>query len=223
MNKKFGFFDVDSRHLSENGCSLCFRERVIPLSEKLNRFYKAAEDYDIPLVFTSCCSSNLLKENSLENVLYIPLEKDDAWKKELNDYHLIYLQKATSGIPKNNYNACMFDMFKYNENAYDLFHALNIREWVICGNGFDLCVNAAVCGVLSAGYSVTILNDMLISSAKGYGPYGTEEYKQKLLSDFVRQGVRNITFNDFLDELQLCDTIEKQRNAALCKIKTSIP
>jgi len=197
MNETFGFFDVDCREITPTQ-TLAFRPRVQPLADKLNALYAYAARQDVVTIFTTCCSGRMLARDSRDDVLFVPLDASDTeWMQGATQAHLIYLQKKAYGDPQLNFACRAFDMFTDNQQAERLLRLLAIPEWVVFGNGFDLCVNSAATGILHAGYRVTLLTDLMIPGAKGYGNNGTEENKIAVYAELVRQGARAITSEQF--------------------------
>ncbi|MCE5276933.1 MAG: hypothetical protein ABFD92_10350 [Planctomycetaceae bacterium] len=202
MKRRLGFFDVDCRELTDAGDGLQFRPRVKPLAPRLEQIYGLARRLEAPLVFTTCCSGRMLDAGSLNDVLLVPLDAaDQQWRRRLDSAALICLAKKTYNDPPKNYACRAFDMFADNANAVAMVRALDVGEWVVFGNGFDLCVNAAVRGLLAAGQNVRVVTDVTIASAKGYGRCGTDEYRREILADFAAAGVRLCTLDDLLAEM----------------------
>lgn len=191
-----GFFDVDSRELNASGDGLSFRERVAPIEPQLQRLYSLAEARRAPLVFTACCSGRMLRPDSLPQVLQVPIDASQRqWEPRLSAHRLFYLEK------NRDYNT-----FNYNRNAARLLQALNVEEWVVFGNGFDMCIDTGVRGMLAAGQKVCFLSDVYVRGAPGYvvtTPKGTfhtatPENKARILADFQELGVRLLTLEQFL-------------------------
>ncbi len=202
MKRRFGFFDVDCRELADAGDGLQFRPRVKPLAGALESLYALARRLEAPLVFTTCCSGRMLAAESLDDVLLVPLDAGDRqWRQRLDGAELICLAKKTYNDPPKNYSCRAFDMFADNANATALVQALDVAEWIVFGNGFDLCVNAAVRGLLAAGQKVCVVTDVTIASAKGYGRCGTDENRRDILADFAAAGVRLCTLNELIAEV----------------------
>ncbi|MCE5328351.1 MAG: hypothetical protein LLG01_18270 [Planctomycetaceae bacterium] len=202
MKRRFVFFDVDCRELADAGDGLQFRPRVKPLAGALESLYALARRLEAPLVFTTCCSGRMLAADSLGDVLLVPLDAgDQQWRRRLDSAALICLSKKTYHEPAKNYACRAFDMFADNANATALAQALDAGEWIVFGNGFDLCVNAAVRGLLAAGQKVRIVTDVTVASAKGYGRCGTEENRSEILDDFATRGVRLCTLDELSAEL----------------------
>lgn len=201
LDKRIGFFDVDSRELSKDGGGLAYRERVLPWADKLDRIYDFIYSHKLKLVFSTCCSGRFLEKDSLEYVLYIPEEKaDSSWRKKIGQLRYFYLAKHSFHNPRQNFEQCTYDIFKYNENAGDLFQSLGLDHWVIFGNGFDLCVHHAAKALLKMGKKITILEDALISSACVYGDLGTEAGKKRLLGELERSGARLMATGKFFEQ-----------------------
>lgn len=190
-NHPCAFFDVDCRDLDPTGARLQFRPRVIePLSEKLNALYKESTSMNIPLVFTTCCSGKMLQAGQMSGVLYIPCDAQKTeWQSHVKSHRLFYLQKHACGEPKANFACQAYDVFKYNHNAVSLVRMLQVDQWIVFGNGFDLCVNSTVRGLLNAGQRVHLLTDVLVPSARGYGDCGTEENRLRILHELGELGV----------------------------------
>jgi hypothetical protein len=198
-DKKIGFFDIDSRELSRDGCGLEFRERVLPIADKLNLLYDFAYEHQLVIVFTTCCSGNFLKEDSLDYVRYIPLDaKDNSWINGIEDYRYFYIQKKQYGKPRINCEFSAYNFFKYNSNAIKLFKKLGIKKWVIFGNGFDSCVNLACLRLLEKKFKLIVLEDA-VAPAYGSGKTGTEENKKNILKELRDKGAETTTLKKFLE------------------------
>jgi nicotinamidase-related amidase len=192
----FGLFDVDSRELNKAGDGLGFRPRVEPLIDRLMRLYALAEQRRAPLVFTTCCSGRMLRADSVPEVLFVPLDAAQRqWEGQIRERRLFYLEKNAN-----------YHMFEYNGNAARLVQALNVGEWIIFGNGFDMCIDSDVRGLLAAGQKVCLLSDVYARSARGYfvptarGRFetATPENEARLISEFRQLGVRTATLEEFL-------------------------
>jgi hypothetical protein len=193
---QFGLFDVDCRELNEAGNGLQFRERVAPLSDRLNRLYAFSDERRLPLVFTTCCSGRMLAPDSFPDVLHVPIDAAQRqWEQRLAPHRRFYLEKSKE-----------YDMFAYNGNAVRLVQALGVGEWVIFGNGFDLCINGDIRALLAADQRVCLLSDVYARAAPGYyvsTPQGrfetaTPETEARLLAEFRDLGVRITTLEQFL-------------------------
>ena len=197
MNEPFAFFDVDCLEKSDDGKGLQLRPRVKPLQDKLDQIYKMAEFLNIPLLFSTCCSGQMLNPGDLQDILFIPCDKNDtSWMSDVHHYRRFYIEKKAYGDPKVNFKCRAFDMFQDNGNILRLLKLLNIPDWVVFGNGMDLCVNCGATGVLSAGYNVTILSDVLISSAGGDG-----QSMKSTLDGLKSKGAKTQTFQNMMDAL----------------------
>jgi nicotinamidase-related amidase len=183
--------------LNEAGDGLQFRGRVQPLVERLDRLYALAEKRNVPLVFTTCCSGRMLDPDSLPEVLYVPLDAAEReWEERLRAHRLFYLAKNKQ-----------YDMFRHNGNAVRLVQALGVREWVIFGNGFDMCIDCDIRALLAAGQKVCLLSDVYARSAPGYfvpTPRGrfetaTPQNEARLLAEFGQLGVRIVTLEQFIE------------------------
>ena len=196
--EKIGFFDIDSRELSKDGCGLEFRERVLPITDKLNILYDFAYKHQFVIVFTTCCSGRFLKKDSLDYVCYVPLdEKDNSWTKDIENYRYFYIQKKQYGKPRINCEFSAYNFFKYNNNAIKLFKKLGIKKWVVFGNGFDSCVNLACLRLLENGFELIILDDV-IAPAFGPGKIGTKKNTGKILKDLSDKGAETMALKNFL-------------------------
>lgn len=197
MNKKIAFFDVCSREI-DNNLALSFRPRVKPIAEKLNRIYDFINKKGSILVFTTCCSGKMLEPGLREDILIIGLDENNLeWKKKIKDYKSINLQK----------NKFSYEPFNYNKNSIQLIKALPVDEWVIFGNGLDLCVNHIVENILNEGFKVTFLKDVMISSAVGYetnfGKSGTEENKAATFENWCKNGAVVKSLDEFFSTYSL--------------------
>ncbi len=194
MAARFGFFDVDSRELAEDGQGLGYRPRVLPIVPLLERLYAVADARQYPLVFTTCCSGRMLTPRGLPGTLYVPLDAGDvSWQEKLNGCRQFYLAKKTYGDPKLNFDCRAFDMFQDNGNAGRLLRQLEVETWVVFGNGFSLCVNSAARGLLDAGLPLILLEDVRVASA-----VGTPEGEQEIIRGLRARGARVMTLEQFL-------------------------
>lgn len=190
LDEEIGFFDIDSRELSPDGLGLDFRERVKPISDKLDLLYDFAYEHQLPFVFTTCCSGKFLKRDSLDYVCYIPIDpKDNSWLKNIENYRYFYIEKKTYGSPRISCERSAYYFFKYNGNAMKLFKKLKIKKWVMFGNGFDSCVYLACLRLLEEKFELIILEDT-VAPAYGPGITGTEENKKKILKELAGLGAK---------------------------------
>ena len=91
-----------------------------------------------------------------------------------------------------NFTCRAYDMFQDNGNAARLVQALDVGEWIVFGNGFDLCVNSAVHGLLAAQQKVCLLSDVWVAGSRGYFvstpggqmECGTPENHARILAEF---------------------------------------
>ncbi len=200
MAKRFGFFDADCLEVTDDN-SLGLRPRVKPLTDKLNRLYQFVAENKAVLVFTTCCSGQMLVQGSRNDILFVPLAgQEQGWKAQTDQHKLIYLQKKAYGDPKINFSCRAFDVFAHNENAAALIKELAVDEGVVFVNGLDLCVDQAVKGILAAGGKVTFLADVMVSSATGYGAFGTPENKAATYENWTSLGATRQTFDQFLTD-----------------------
>jgi nicotinamidase-related amidase len=200
IKKKFGFFDIDSRELGKDGKKLIFQDRTEPIADKLNSLYKLCDKKNFPFVFTTCCSGKFLKRDSFGDILYIPADpSDQAWKKSFGNYRRFYLEKKQYGNPRINSERCAHDFFRYNGNAFELFEKTGIQDWVVFGNGFDICVYTACRRLLKRGFKLIVLADA-VAPAYGPGKIGTEENKKKILAELKKTGARIATTKSFFRE-----------------------
>ena len=194
MAHRFGLFDVDSRELAESGDGLAFRPRVHPIVPQLQRLYSLAEAKRYPLVFTTCCSGRMLPPLGLPGTCFVPLDgAGTSWRAALDGCRQFYLAKPTHGDPALNFACRDFDMFQHNRNAVHLLRELGVETWVVFGNGFDLCVGSAARGILRAGLTLILLEDVRVSSAGA-----TPQSEAETLRALCRQGVRLMTFDSFI-------------------------
>lgn len=193
LNKKIGLLDVDSREVGQDGYGLVFRERVLPIADKLNRFYDFAYQYDLPLVFTTCCSGNFLKKDSSDYISYVPIDKaDDSWIENIKNYRCFYIQKRQHGNPRINCENCAYDFFKYNANALKLFQSLGVKEWVVLGNGFDSCGRIACEHLLKNGFVPIIIEDAVVSDNGG-----NSESRKAIIDKLKEEGARVMIADEF--------------------------
>jgi hypothetical protein len=202
LNQEIGFFDIDSRELSPDGLGFKLRERMQPLESQLNLLYDFAYKHQLMFIFSTCCSGNFLKTDSLDYVKFIPIDaSDQSWTKDLENFRYFYIEKKQYGNPRVNCERCAYDFFKYNNNAMKLVKKLKLKKWVIFGNSFDSCVYLACLHLLSNGLELTVIKDAV---APGYGPgkTGTEENKKNILSELKAKGTKILTVADFLKKFE---------------------
>ena len=206
VNKSIAVFDSDCLEVANKKSvrskilpDFGFRERIQPIAEKLDKLYAFAEDNNIVMVFTHCCGAANIKPDNNSKVLVVPMDSSDqSWLEKVDDYRLFNIEKRHDGELHESFICRHFDAFQHNPNAALLIKKLNIPTWVVFGHGFDLCVDSSVKGIISSGYKVHLLTDMIASSASGYGPYGTEESKKSILEYLIKVGVTTGTIKDFL-------------------------
>jgi nicotinamidase-related amidase len=188
--------------LDEAGGGLALRPRVASLAEPLESLHRLAERRGLPLVFTTCCSGRMPQPGVLPDVLFVPLDAAERqWEERLDGHRLFYLEKRAYGDPKVNFACRAFDMFQDNGNAARLVAALGVGEWAVFGNGFDLCVNSAVRGLLAARQSVWLLSEVCVPSARGYGDCGTPENVARITSELLQLGARTAALAQFLSRV----------------------
>jgi hypothetical protein len=208
LKRRVALFDSDCLEVAGEG-SLRSRElpdfgiraRVQPLAGKLDRLYAFARRHDLITVFTHCCDARIVKPGAHPEVLVVPMDgSDGGWVQDVGRFRLINIQKHNAAPLRESFICRHFDMFQHNSNARRLLRILDIPQWVVFGHGFDLCVDSAVKGIVSAGYGVHVLTDVIASSATGYGPYGTEESKRSILEYLMKIGVTTGTLDAYLGE-----------------------
>lgn len=217
LNKRIALFDSDCLEVASEASSRSkmlpefgIRARMQPMAQQLDRLYAFAKVHDLTMVFTHCCSAIPVRPGTNGDVLIVPVDPaDQSWMEEVHRYRLINIEKRNhTQTPRKDeqlheaFICRHFDTFQHNPNATRLFEILDIPEWIVFGHGFDLCVDSSVKGILSAGYKVHILTDMIASSATGYGPYGTEDSKRAILEYLEKLGVTTGALDSFLSR---CD------------------
>lgn len=194
MLHRFGFFDTDCRDYNRKLGALDYRPRVLPLAPRLEILYSLIEKNQYPFVFSTCCSGSMPLANDLPDVLYIPLDaSDQSWTQKIDDYRRFYLAKKAYGDPKRNAECRAFDMFQDNQNAPKLIQSLNVDTWIVFGNGFDLCVNAAAQGLLKCGVDLIVLSDVRISSAGG-----TPDSELLTMNSLIKSGAKTMLLDNLL-------------------------
>ncbi len=193
METSFAFFDVDCHERKRETEGFCLRPRVRPIGGKLSRLYDFAKRRKVRTVFTTCCDGKMLLPEEAGEILFVPTETDETWPANLQAHRMIYLHKRAWGTVEADIRNVAWDMFRHNENATRLFRELNIPRWIVFGNGVDLCVDSAARGILKAGYEVTVLDDVLISSAKG-----TPESMEATVSRLCAEGANRMPLDEFL-------------------------
>ena len=208
LRKRLGLFDSDCLDAAGPDSLLSavlpgfgIRPRMQPVAEKLDALYAFAKQNDLTMVFSQCCSARTIRSDSHPDVLVVPLDGNNrGWVDRVADSRLFNLEKRHGGAQNESFICRYFDTFQHNQNARHLFQLLDIPRWVLFGHGFDLCVDSAAKGILTAGYGVHLLTDVIASSATGYGPYGTEESKQAILDYLKKIGVTTGTLPELLQE-----------------------
>jgi len=187
-----GYFDVDSRELSEDGTGWVFRPRMRPLADQVSRVLACAEEEGSPLVATTCGSGRMPKGGFCPGGVVIPLDQSDrSWLDRIEGHRFFHLEKQCG----------TWRAFDGNPNAAKLFIELGILDWVVFGNGLDLCVDQAVQNLLSLGLRVTFLCDVLIPNATGDDPLddsGTPASRARTLARWKTLGARETTLEAFL-------------------------
>lgn len=213
LNKRsLGLFDSDCLSVADEGSvrsrvlpDFGIQDRMQPMADKLDRLYGLACEHDLTLVFTHCCGARPVQPGSHPEVLVVPMDPTETdWVDQVGSYRLINIEKRHDGELNESFICRHFDAFQHNSNACRLFQLLDIPQWAVFGHGFDLCVDSAVKGILSSGYQVHLLTDVMASSATGYGPYGTEESKQSILAYLKKIGV---TTGNIEELLRGCPTV----------------
>ncbi|HPQ70038.1 MAG TPA: isochorismatase family protein [bacterium] len=191
------FFDVDSLECGE-GCAFAYRPRMEPLRAQLDELHELAGRENIRTLYCTCCSGRMLAPGENPDVLFVPLdETQTAWRDELDAHRMIYLAKAAFGSPERNAEHQAWDMFAFNKNAAPLLRALDIPHWIVFGNALELCVDSAVQGLLAAGMRVTVVADVLASSA-----IGDEHSRREKLRAWREQGVETISLAQCRERLR---------------------
>jgi len=194
VSGRLGFFDVDCQEMNETCDGLSLRPRVQPLAEGITRLHAAAEAIGAPMVFTTCCSGRMPQPGDLPDTLFVPLgAADRGWEDHVADHRRFYLQKRAYRAPKVNVARRAFDMFQDNANADRLVKALQIDEWIVFGNAFDVCVACCAQGLLNAGQRVCLLADVAALSVRG-----TQETLREMVEHFSHRGARTSTLNELL-------------------------
>ncbi|MFZ5828843.1 MAG: hypothetical protein ACOY3P_02080 [Planctomycetota bacterium] len=200
MKHRYALFDVDCHELNAAGNGLSRRPRVEPLADKLERLYACAVQYNLPVVFTTCCSGRMPRPGDLPDVLFVPLDRAQReWEDHVDDHRLFYLEKKAYGEPRINSEMRAYDMFQDNANAARLAELLGVEEWIVFGNAFDVCTACGARGLLAAGQRVCLLPDVGVLGARGYGESGTEEHLRKVLAELERLGATTGTLDSWLD------------------------
>ena len=189
-----GFYDVDCRELSPSG-EWAFRPRVAPIAKRVEAVLALAEREAAPVVATTCGGGQMPKhDKDCLGMVRVPMAPGElSWEGALGPERLFHLEKPCGG----------WRTFETNGNASRLFAGLGIREWVVFGNGLDLCVDHAVRNLLGLGLSVTFLSDLLVPSALGNGPFGdsgTPASRERTLMGWLELGARETNLEALLKE-----------------------
>lgn len=197
-NSEVAFFDVDCLFWDDDSKSLtCKSGRVEPISDKIYALHDYAVNQKIPMLFTTCCSANMPDNDDMNSLgmLYIPLDSNEReWKNKINQTQSFYIAKKAFGNPKMNYDKKATNMFKDNKNLRILLDIMGIKKWVVFGDAFELCTLTAIQGLLSNGYQVTVLEDVISSSHSG-----SIEQRNQILSDLKKKGVIVTNFQDVVN------------------------
>ena len=198
METKFAIFDVDCRERTKCGTGFSYRSRVKPIGDKVDQLHAIAKEKQVRIVFTTCCDGRMLKPGESDDILFVPTDgTDTGWLERLSQSRVIYLDKKAWHNVADDIKHVAWDMFLHNGNATRLFRELNIPHWVVFGNGVDLCVSSGIKGIIKAGYKVTILEDVLISSAQG-----TPETMENTIVQMCELGAERKSLAQFLDEMK---------------------
>ena len=196
MENRFAFFDVDCYEKCDAGFT--FRPRVKPIGNRVEKLHALAEERGVRLVFTTCCDGRMLKPGEDDEILFVPVESEKTdWLNKLDASRIIYLHKLAWGSVKGDIEHVAWDMFLHNKNASRLIQTLNIPQWYVFGNGMDLCVSSAAKGILAAGSGVTLISDVMISSANG-----TKESMEKTIVDLCAMGAKRTTYDEFFEAMK---------------------
>ncbi len=195
MENKFAFFDVDCYERCDTGFT--FRSRVKPIGSRVEKLHALAEERGVRLVFTTCCDGRMLRPGEDDEILFVPVEAENTdWLDKVNESRIIYLHKLAWGAPKEDIKHVAWDMFLHNRNATRLIKELGIPQWCVFGNGMDLCVSSAAKGILKAGFDVTLISDVMISSAGG-----NAESMEKTIAGLCEMGAGRMTIDEFFKEI----------------------
>lgn len=189
-----GFYDVDCRELSLGG-EWTFRPRVMPIAKGVEAVLALAEREAAPVVATTCGGGKMPEnDNDCPGMVRVPMDPEElSWEGKLGRERLFHLEKPCGG----------WHTFETNSNAVRLFVELGICDWVVFGNGLDLCVDHAVRNLLGLGLSVTFLSDLLVPSARGNGPFGdsgTLASRERTLLGWLELGARETNLDALLKE-----------------------
>jgi hypothetical protein len=202
MNSNIGLWEVDCRELSEDGETLVLRQRVEPLEAKLDELHELARRCELTTVFTICCSGRMPQNADNSSFLFVPLQgNENNWESRVRDYPLIYLDKVSYGDPRLNFQTRAFDVFHGNRNAERLISLLDVSTWIVFGNGFELCTATSIEGILGTGCRVQLLTDVLAQSAGGYGEFGTEESKARVIGELRAKGAETLLLRELILQL----------------------
>ncbi len=210
MNKTV-FFDVDCLEVWHEKSAptrpvfdgMGFRPRVEPIAERLNNLYRLIVLNDRPMFFCTCCSGNLPEKDFSQDMLFISRNEPITEIDRFDDKKLIYVEKKTTGIPKQNYEQCCFDPFRHNHNLNHVIDKIGAERWVVFGNGFDLCVMSVIRGLIKQNKEVFFVHDLIVRGAKGYDNLGTEEYWLEAMEELNNCGVTLISYADLIMEMQV--------------------
>lgn len=198
-NSKIAFFDVDCLFWDDNSKSLtCKGGRVEPFSDKIYALHEYAVKQKIPMLFTTCCSANMPDKNDMNSIgmLYVPLDSNERdWKEKVFRTQSFYIAKKAFGNPKMNYDKKASDMFKDNKNLKILLDMMGVKKWVVFGDAFELCTLLAIQGLLSNGYQVTVLEDVISSSYSG-----NESQRNQILNELKKKGVTVSKFQNIIND-----------------------
>ncbi|HTH40731.1 MAG TPA: hypothetical protein VL968_08065 [Rhodocyclaceae bacterium] len=229
------FFDIDSLECRPDAVErasilprLAFRERVMPIVEKLDWLYEYSLAGRHPLLFSVCCSGRLPTEGEIPDMLSIPAEAGEAWLPRVADHQLFLVEKArrgaggatgdTTGTIASPARGAAFvddmhDKFRLNTNLEKFIDLLAPEEWVVFGNGAAFCVHPVLSILMDAGQKVTILSDVMVDSAGGYASETPESLRLAMLDDMAARGARVCRFEEFQARLDWPGAIRTQARA----------
>ena len=218
LDHSLAFFDIDSLECRPDALErasilprLSFRERVMPIAAKLDWLYEYSLAGRHPLLFSVCCSGRLPDEGGIPGMLAIPAEEGDGWSARIDDHSLFLVEKARQGAQEGQgvtsltskgagFVEDMHDKFRLNANLKKFIDLLSVEEWVVFGNGAAYCVHPVLSILMDAGQKLTILSDVMVDSAGGYGEETPESLRLAMLDEMAARGARVCRFEEFQAE-----------------------
>jgi len=83
-----------------------------------------------------------------------------------------------------------------NGNAERLVKAIDVDEWIVFGNAFDVCVACCAEGLLNAGQRICLVTDVAALSVRGM-----QESLRAMIEGMSQRGARASTLDELLSAI----------------------